>query len=62
MYNIFVIYRQILDARGQVEKIEIVEADIDEASAIRYTKFHSNQVSHDLRQRISYSSQAVRVV
>lgn len=60
--NIFVIYKQILDSEGVVSNIEVVECDMDEQMAVRYSKLYNLQVPSDLRNRINYNYVASRVV
>jgi len=62
MHNIFVIYKTTTDTKGMIEDIRIVECDMDETSAIRFCKFHSGQVPHDLRTRIKFDTAIARVV
>ncbi len=46
---------------GEVEHLSVIEADADESMAIRFTKLFNNQVPHDMRKRVMYNHQAVRV-
>ena len=52
--NIFIIYKQILDSSGYIENIELVEIDMDENMAARFSKLYTLQVPIDLKDRISY--------
>jgi hypothetical protein len=52
--NIFLIYKQILDSSGYVDSIELVEIDMDENMAARFSKLYTLQVPSDLKDRISY--------
>jgi hypothetical protein len=52
--NIFLIYKQLLDSCGQVEKIDLVELDTDETRAISFSKLYNLQVPVDLRNKIQF--------
>jgi len=62
MYNIYVIYKLTHNSEGYAEKVDIVECDMDETSAAKFSKFFNNQVSSDLKGRVQYFYQATRVV
>jgi hypothetical protein len=59
--NIFIIYKQILDAHGQVLKIELVECDTNELMAQRFSKLYSLQTPVDLKNKMNYQYLGVRV-
>lgn len=60
--NIFLIYKQILDSQGQIEKVELVECDTNEAMAQRFSKLYNLQVPLDLRNKINYHYIGSRVI
>lgn len=60
--NIFVIYKQILSSNGNVEKIELVECDTNEAMAQRFARLYSLQTPADLKHKISFHHVGVRVI
>jgi len=60
--NIFLIYKQLLDVNGQVYKIELVECDINEAMAQRFSKLYNLQVPLDLKQKINFHYIGSRVM
>jgi hypothetical protein len=62
MAIIYVIYKQIFDSNGLVEKLELVECDMDENMAIRFSKLYNLQVPSDLKGRINYGYIGSRVL
>lgn len=59
---VYVIYKQIVDSNGLLEKVELVECDMDEAMAQRFSKLYNLQVPVDLKGRISYGCATSRVI
>jgi hypothetical protein len=47
---------------GIIEKVELVEADQNEASAISFTKLYGLQTPKDLKNRIAYSYIPMQVI
>ena len=60
--NIYVIYKQLIDGSGQIEKIELVECDADETKAASFSKLYNLQIPTDLRNRISYAYIGTHVI
>lgn len=59
---ISVIYRQISDPfTGEMQKVDIIEADTDERNAQRYCKLYGLQVPKDQKNRVAYHYLNVRV-
>lgn len=59
--NVYLIYKQILDSQGNVSKIELVECDMNEAMAQRFSKLYGLQTPADLKGRITYHYIGARV-
>jgi hypothetical protein len=60
--NLYLIYKQITDSNGNVSKIELVECDLNEQNAQRFSKLYGLQTPADLKNRISYHYIGTRVV
>lgn len=58
----FIIYKQTYDSSAGIYKIEIIEADMNEASSIKYTKLYNLQVPNDLKNRVQYHQQYIDVL
>ena len=48
------IYKQTIDNLGNIEKIDIVEVDLNEKTAHSFAKLYNLQTPVDLRNKISY--------
>lgn len=58
---IYMIYKSILDVHGTVIEAELVECDVNEQNAQRFSKLYNLQVPLDLKNKISYGYVASRV-
>lgn len=55
MGTVSIIYRQITDPNtGELQRVDIIEADVNEGNAARYCKLYGLQVPHDQRNRVGY--------
>lgn len=59
--TIFLIYKQILNNFGEIEKIELIECDANETMANRFAKLYTLQTPMDLKNKINYQYIGVRV-
>lgn len=62
MSTIYLIYKQFLDVNGQVDKVELVECDTNEAMAQRFSKLYNLQIPADLKNKINFHYIGSRVV
>jgi hypothetical protein len=59
---LYLIYKTYYTIDGNIEKIELVEADQNEASAISFTKLYGLQTPKDIKDRIAYNYISMRIV
>lgn len=59
--HIFLIYKSFLDSHGNISKIELVECDLNEQMAQRFSKLYNLQIPLDMRDRINYHYLGSRV-
>lgn len=59
---IFLIYKTYYTKHGDVEKVELVEVDENETSAISFTKLYGLQIPKDLKDRIAYNYMYTKVI
>lgn len=60
--NVYLIYKQFMDTMGQIEKVELVECDTNEAMAQKFSKLYNLQVPADLKNRINFHYITSRVI
>lgn len=59
---LYVIYKTFYNNFGDLEKIELVEADVNESSAISFTKLYNLQTPKDLKEKVKYEYITTRIV
>ena len=59
---LYIIYKTIYDNNGNIEKIDLVECDTRESSAVSFSKLYNLQVPKDLKNRVSYAYATTRVM
>jgi hypothetical protein len=59
---LYLICKTLYDRNGNIEQIELVEADYSETSAHSFNKLLGLQRPIDLRDRIEYNYMQVRIV
>jgi len=59
---IYLIFKQIMDSQGINIKTELVECDINEQNANRFSKLYNLQVPTDLKKKIQYTYVGARVL
>jgi hypothetical protein len=60
--NIYLIYKQYLDSYGQIEKVELIECDSNEAQAQSFSKLYNLQVPNDIKNRVSFGYVGTHVI
>jgi hypothetical protein len=59
---LYLIYKMFYTKDGNIEKVELVEADQNESSAMSFSKLYGLQVPKDLKDRIAYGYVGMRIV
>lgn len=59
--NVYVIYKQSVDDSGNVLKVELVEVDMNEQNAVKFSKLYNLQVPHDMKRKVSFNYIGARV-
>lgn len=52
--SVWIIYKQLLEKRGLVKTVEVIETCPTEQDAMKYSKLYNLQVPGDLKDRINY--------
>jgi len=59
---LYLIYKTYYTIDGNIEKVELVEADQNETNAISFTKLYGLQIPKDIKDRIAYNYVSMRIV
>lgn len=59
--TVYCIYKQHMDANGETLGIDIVETDMNETNAIRFSKLYNLQLPKDMRHVVSFNYFAAKV-
>lgn len=59
---LYLIYKTYYTIDGNIEKVELVEADQNEQSAASFTKLYGLQIPKDIKDRIAYNYVSMRIV
>ena len=59
---LYLIYKTYYSLDGNIEKVELVEADQNETSVISFTKLYGLQTPKDIKDRIAYNYIGMKIV